>query len=85
VASSYEEAKRTIARGDGIARLSVAQLAALGYGLTRDDDSHGCITGLPEHRDLPTDDHLNAVLKAADQLLDIARNLGIATHKWRTP
>jgi hypothetical protein len=58
-------------------------MAALGYLLSRDDDSHGCIAGLPEHQDPPTDDHLNATAKAADQLLDLAMECGIVVDKWK--
>jgi hypothetical protein len=56
---SHEEAKQTIARGDGVARLSIDRMAAFGYTLSRDDDSHGSISGLPEYQDPPSDDHLN--------------------------
>jgi hypothetical protein len=58
-------------------------MAALGYPLSRDDDSHGCIAGLPEYQDPPTDDQLNAAAKAADQFLDLARECGIILEKWK--
>lgn len=83
MASSYEGAKQTIARGEGVARLSIGRMADLGYPLSRDDDSHGCITGLPEYQSPASEDHLNRASKAADQLLDLAAECGITIDKWR--
>lgn len=66
-----------------MARLSIERMAALGCPLLRDDDSHGCIVGLPEYQNPADNDHLNATAKAADQLLDLAIECGITIDRWK--
>jgi hypothetical protein len=67
VASSHEAAKRTIARGNGVATVRIDAIPQLGLGLVQDDDDHGCITGIPY-----AEDDYDLAMNLADKLLALS-------------
>lgn len=67
MASSHEAAKRTIARGNGVAAIRIDSIPPLGLSLVRDDEEHGCITGVPY-----AEDDYDLAMDLADKLVELS-------------
>jgi hypothetical protein len=82
VASSHEAAKTLLRSGCGVARLGVAEIAALGLTVVTTDDDHGYIDGLPPYAADPTDQNYTRAIELADRLLELSRD-NITNDHWR--
>ena len=68
VASSHENAKRTLDRGKGVAALRIDAIEALGLELFRADEIHGLIKGLPD----PRPENYDLAMNIADRLVSLS-------------